>query len=56
MDQLTLLKFHPSLIHLRLAQEGDVIAYLLLKLSSNWTAELSPYHVGKVSSFNCESS
>ncbi|XP_031101191.1 coilin-like isoform X2 [Ipomoea triloba] len=37
-------------------KEGDVIAYRLLKLSSNWTAELSPYHVGKVSSFNSESS
>ncbi|CAH9140014.1 unnamed protein product [Cuscuta epithymum] len=37
-------------------KEGDVIAYRLLEVSSNWTAELSPYHVGKVLSFNFKSS
>ncbi|CAH9071177.1 unnamed protein product [Cuscuta europaea] len=37
-------------------KEGDVIAYRLLEVSSNWTAELSPYHVGKILSFNSKSS
>ncbi|RAL39991.1 hypothetical protein DM860_008131 [Cuscuta australis] len=37
-------------------KDGDVIAYRLLELSSNWTADLSSHHVGRVSSFNSETS
>ncbi|XP_074274384.1 coilin isoform X2 [Silene latifolia] len=34
---------------------GDVIAYRLLELSSSWCPELSPFRVGKVTSFEPES-
>ncbi|KAJ7518978.1 hypothetical protein O6H91_20G017700 [Diphasiastrum complanatum] len=30
-------------------REGDILAYRLVELTSNWTPELSPYRVGRVS-------
>ncbi|EPS57479.1 hypothetical protein M569_17338, partial [Genlisea aurea] len=36
-------------------QEGDVIAYRILELSSTWTPELSDFRVGKVSRYHVES-
>ena len=32
-------------LHLKIVQEGDVIAYRLIELSSSWTPELSSYRV-----------
>ncbi|XP_031480752.1 coilin isoform X2 [Nymphaea colorata] len=37
-------------------EENDIIAYRLIELSSSWCPELSPFRVGKVSSYNPESS
>ncbi|KAJ4833543.1 hypothetical protein Tsubulata_021227 [Turnera subulata] len=36
-----------------LPQEGDVIAYRLIELSSSWTPEISSYRVGKISQYDC---
>ncbi|KAM7528004.1 hypothetical protein LguiB_031414 [Lonicera macranthoides] len=38
-----------------LPKEGDMIAYRLLELSSSWTPELSSFRVGRVSSFDPQS-
>ncbi|XP_038989770.1 coilin-like isoform X2 [Phoenix dactylifera] len=35
----------------RLPEEGDVLVYRLVELSSSWCPELSPFRVGKVSSY-----
>ncbi|KAG0455007.1 hypothetical protein HPP92_024299 [Vanilla planifolia] len=40
----------------RLPEEGDVLAYRVVELSSSsWSPELSTFRVGKVSSYNCSS-
>ncbi|KAJ6842906.1 coilin-like [Iris pallida] len=36
----------------RLPQDGDLLVYQLVELSSSWCPELSPFRVGKVSSFD----
>ncbi|XP_038986855.1 coilin-like isoform X2 [Phoenix dactylifera] len=36
----------------RLPQEGDVLVYRLVELSSSWCPGLSPFRVGKVSSYD----
>ncbi|OWM76131.1 hypothetical protein CDL15_Pgr009777 [Punica granatum] len=33
-------------------QEGDIVAYRVIELSSSWTPEVSPFRVGKISSCN----
>ncbi|XP_047316759.1 coilin-like [Impatiens glandulifera] len=38
-----------------LPQDGDVIAYRLVELSSSWTPELSSFRVGKTSRFDSQS-
>ncbi|KAH9625352.1 hypothetical protein KSS87_015181 [Heliosperma pusillum] len=38
-----------------LPKAGDIIAYRLLELSSSWCPELSPFRVGKVTSYEPES-
>lgn len=37
---------------IRLPEEGDVLVYRLVELSSSWCPELSPFRVGKVSSYD----
>ncbi|KAG9446546.1 hypothetical protein H6P81_012674 [Aristolochia fimbriata] len=36
----------------RSPKEGDVLAYRLVELSSSWCPELSPFRVGKISSYD----
>ncbi|XP_074576276.1 uncharacterized protein LOC141832791 isoform X4 [Curcuma longa] len=36
----------------RLPKEGDILVYRLVELSSSWCPEISPFRVGKVSSYD----
>ncbi|XP_020588614.1 coilin-like isoform X2 [Phalaenopsis equestris] len=51
-----LLEFESFPPLVRLPEEGDVLIYRMVELSSTWCPELSPFRVGKVSSYDCGSS
>ncbi|PKA55494.1 hypothetical protein AXF42_Ash006696 [Apostasia shenzhenica] len=50
------LDFESLLPMTRLPEKGDVLAYRLVELSSSWCPELSPFRIGKVSSYESSSS
>ncbi|PKU59573.1 coilin isoform X1 [Dendrobium catenatum] len=41
---------------LRFPEEGDVLVYRVVELSSSWCPQLSTFRVGRVSSYDCSSS
>lgn len=51
-----LIEFESFLPLIHLPEDGDVLAYRVVELSSSWCPELSPFRVGRVSSYDCNSS